>query len=146
MNHYFYDFELYISPELPIPSGNLSGENKKNLLIVVEEGDFTEENKAFLAKVLSAVNYDLAQDTSILVCHKDKAISVSSLMRDDTYQNCLIFGIEPKKIGFAMETILYQALTISDKNYLLGHNLEKIKTSSQFKKPLWTALQSIFKV
>jgi len=144
LHRYFYDFEVYISPESDIPGTNLTGDNEKKLLLVLREGDLSEENKVFLTKVLSAVSYDLDRDASILVAPKDQAIAVNKMMQSGSYNNCIIFGIDPKEIGFSIEAVSYNPFTIADKKYLIGHSLEKIKTSTQLKKPLWKALQAIF--
>jgi len=144
LKHYFYDFEIYQSPSSDIPTEILTGGNQKKLLVVVEVDDFTDENKAFLAKILGAVKYDMSNDASLLVLQNGQPLAVNSLLHTDKYTNALIFGIKPKDIGLSIETFLYAPFSISGKKLLIGHSLEKIKSSTDLKKNLWTALQAIF--
>ncbi|GLR17366.1 hypothetical protein [Portibacter lacus] len=143
MNSYFYDFDIYISSEEDIPSALLQGDNEKKLLVIVNAADYTAENKAFLAKILSAISYDLDKDANVLVLPKEKSYSVTSLIKNGFYTNVLIFGINLKDIGFSVSTYLYAPFEIAGKTYLINHPLEKVKSSVDFKKSLWTALQAM---
>lgn len=142
MQHPFFDFEVYQSGNSDIPQERLSGENQKALLVIAREDDLSEENQQFLAKILSAVKYDLLQDASILKLEKNENISVQQLL--SKYDTVLSFGIKVSDIGMSFETILYQPIILLEKKYLIGHSLENIKGNQGYKKALWGALQKVF--
>ncbi|WP_235296245.1 hypothetical protein [Portibacter marinus] len=144
MNHYFYDFELFHSPDSSIPPENFQGENAKKLLVVVHKSDFHQENQDFLAKVLSAIKLEMQKDATILLMPDDRNYAVNDLMNSHDYQKCLMFGIQPTDVGFAIETHLYLPFEISGKHYIVGHKLEKIKADTDRKKALWSALQQVW--
>lgn len=144
LNHYFYDFDIYQSADSEIPSKQRSGKNEKKLLVVVKELDFTEENKAFLSKILSAVKYKMEDDASILVIPDGEVYAVNELLINADFEHAIIFGIKPKDLGLSIETYLYSPFKIARIQILVGHSLETIKTSTNDKKNLWTALQAIF--
>ena len=144
MNHYFYDFEIYNSPNTDFPASASIGKNEKKLLIVLQNEDISEENKSFLEKILSAVKYNLDNDAQRLTIQKNEAIGINEILKKNEANDIVIFGINPKKLGLSFETILYKPSIISKKTFLVCHSLEQIKKSQDLKKALWIALQGVF--
>jgi hypothetical protein len=74
----------------------------------------------------------------------EKQYAINSLISGSKCTTALIFGFNPKEIGISIETFLYAPFTISSNSLLIGHQLEKIKASTEYKKTLWGALQKLF--
>lgn len=144
LNQHFYDFEIYDSPSTEIPDNSLIGGNAKKLLVVVKRSDFSEENKAFLSKVLSAVKFDINSDCRVLILPEKGDYGIGNLLNTEQCTSILLFGINPKHIGLSIETFLYAPFKIASFSFLLGQSLEKIKNSTENKKSLWSALQKLF--
>jgi hypothetical protein len=146
VNPYFYDFDIYQSLDTDIPADLFLGQNQKKLLVIVSVSDFTDENKAFLSKVLGAVKYDMLTDALVLVLPKDKSFGINKLISNEKLSEILIFGQNPKDLGLSIETFLYAPFNIAGKSFLIAHPLEKIKLSTEYKKNLWSALQNLFPI
>lgn len=146
VNPYFYDFDIYQSPTTDIPANHFMGNNQKKLLVIVGDSDFSQENQDFLSKVLSAVKYDMLADASILVLPKNETFGINKLISGEKQNRILIFGHRPSDLGLSIETLLYSPLNIANKSFLIGHSLEKISKSTEHKKNLWAALQSLFPI
>lgn len=144
MNQYFYDFDIYQSPSRELPSELLTGSNEKNLLIVVLHSDYSTENQEFLTKVLGAVDYDIANDTTLLRLPDNQELAVNRLVNHGDYKQCLMFGVDPKKCGYSFESFLYAPFIISNTTFILGNSLSRLKGSVEYKKALWNCLQTVF--
>ncbi len=144
MNHLFYDFEIYQSPETEIPAQFLLGKNEKKLLVVIRTSDFSDKNKELISKILGAVHYKLEKDAIQLHIPADKSFGINHLLVKNIVDDVVIFGVNPKEIGLSIEPILYQPIQIGTKRLLIAHSLEQISKNQDYKKALWNALQQIF--
>ncbi len=144
LNHYLYDFDVYKSPSTEIPSELLLGDNEKKLLVVIKKEDFSAENRNFLSKILAAVKYELEKDAVIFSLPDGVSFSIADLVKESKMNDVILFGVNPKEVGFSFETIVYVPHCINKVNILIAHGLEQIKVKTDLKKALWAALQQMF--
>lgn len=141
MTELFYDFEIYDIPEAEI---SLNIENaEQNLLVVAYEDDFNEHN-ALLFKILSAIGYEKDRNAMIHNLKIGESINLSRAVPREI-SNVLCFGMMPKDIGFNASFRPNAFYKTENFSVLLSYNLEKLGTSVENKRALWTALQTHFK-
>lgn len=149
MDNLFFDFPLFpASNELPA-SKFCSGENQKNILIVLKWESAIDELKPFLSKVLTAVKLDIEKDVLIVDKTPENNIGFNALLKAYTFRHILIFGILPQELGLHFKLSTYEALSHRGQLYLLADGIEDIykerqSGGKQKAGALWNSLKSIF--
>lgn len=149
MNNLFFDFPLFpASDELPAPEF-CSGENQKNILIILKWESAIDELKPFLSKVLTAVKLDIEKDVFIINKTPENNIGFNALLKEYTFRHIIIFGILPHELGLHFKLSTYEALSHRDQVYLLADALVDIYAERQSggkekAGALWNSLKSIF--
>lgn len=149
MNNLFFDFPLFpASHELPAPKF-CSGENQKNILIILKWESAADELKPFLSKVLTSVKLDIDKDVLIVDKTPENNIGFNALLKEYTFRHILIFGILPQDLGLHFKLSTYEALSHRGQVYLLADALSEIyeerqSGGKQKAGALWNCLKSIF--
>jgi hypothetical protein len=122
------------------------GENKKNILIVVDHGDavyLPDDELSFLTTMLSACKLSLA----------DVAIVNRNNYRDKEYKELLVyfksrivffFGIDPVSFGMPVSFPHFQIQPFANATFLFAPSLEEHKKDELLKSKLWVCLRRIF--
>jgi len=111
--------------------------------VVLNVSDWTDQTKELLLKMLKAVKLNDNQ-FQIIPVSSDKSISSESLI--SLSENCkiLVFGLTPKDIHMNIKAVLYQTTKLEGASILFSDSLSTLIQKPELKKPLWTALQTIF--
>ncbi len=70
----------------------ISGKNQKNCLVIVLGAGFNEENHAFLAKIFSAVQFDLENDIMLYTWDQTDKTSLVQIMARLPFSTCILLG------------------------------------------------------
>ncbi len=120
------------------------GENRKGILIVVNEAEhpfLSEANLAFLTTILSACALSL-QDVAIINSHQMQA-GVDDLQAQFSPKKILLLNIDAALFSLAAvdNYVVSKASTL---DYLLAPSLDAIQTSQDEKRKLWAGLKQLF--
>lgn len=138
----FFNAAIYKAKDI-VSNPGILGKNKKQILIVCNDFD-KSEIADFLTKIMSAVNTDLQEDTSILNLKETDSVSWSNLVKTTKPEKVIFFGIEPARIGLHLKLMKYQNNSWSDMKILASDSLEEIIADKYKKSMLWRELQVLF--
>lgn len=149
MNSSFNDFQLFAVPERDKALKDKKGDNEKELVIVWESAEESAEMEAFLAKVLSAIQFKLNKDSLLVRLTPGENISSISLRQKHSVRFLISFGLAPRRLGLHFEHQLYQSFQHQGITYLFVDDLkvifnERQEGGKQKSSALWKALKYIF--
>ena len=149
MKSSFNNFQIFAVPERDKALKDKKGDNGKELIIVWESAEESAELEAFLAKVLSAIQFKLDKDSLLVRLTPGENISSISLRQKHNMSYLISFGVDPRRLGLHFEHTLYQAFQHQGITYLFVDDLEAIfeerqEGGKQKSSALWKALQHIF--
>lgn len=144
LNLNFFDSKLFLFPESTELLKSTSGSNQKSLLVVYNKDSATEANLELLAKILSAVKYNLAEDVLSLPISKGKMSSFIGLTTKERFEHVLVFGCSPTQIGLNFQVQKYTAMICNDCCFLFVDDLADIAKRKELKASLWQCLQKLF--
>jgi hypothetical protein len=145
--HLLLDEPIYVLNEhfeghdsAPVPEyeqlTNYKGENKKGILIIIEEkaeDTVAVKDEEFLFKGLNALNI-IAEDVAIIDKHPD----IDS--QEIKHNKRITFSANPAKEK------LYQVDTIDNISQLECHSINQIRNNQDLKVSFWLALKTMFEV
>ncbi len=114
-------------------------------VVLLKATESSDKDKELLSKMLGAVKRSMDDTTLITVSEEEQGQSIAGLFENHAIQQILVFGISPKDLGLNIKARLYQPQTMHDKQILFSHGLPAIIQKPEYKKPLWEALQQVFK-
>lgn len=130
----FFDFKLYQFEDKQRQKSNTTAS------IAIVSQALSSENRAFLHKILSAVQLDLNQGIDLY----EKQVLYKDLSQELSYKTCLVFGYQPKEIGLHIQAKAYKIVPFKGIKLLFSHDLQAISEDVQKKKMLWQQLQLLF--
>lgn len=143
-------FEITELPESDSKMLGRQGANARGILIVSEAvGDPTV--KAFLEKVLRAVQIELDRDALWLSPAPETAPPpLSKLMHEFAFDTVLVFGYEAPQLGLQINWQHYAPIPFLGKTLLFSHSLpllmeERARNEKTYSGPLWAALKHVFR-
>ena len=138
----FLDFEVY--PLAAFDSAQFEGQNQQKTLIVLGEESQTEEQKQFLEKIMSAVQFNLQEDTLIYALSQDRPISFSVICQNNDIEKVIFFNTPLEKMGLYLQLPKYRPIHWNDFQLLNADSLAQISKEKRLKGGLWTALKAMF--
>jgi hypothetical protein len=145
LNPDFFTTNLYNVSDEKNSDLNLRGSNQKQLVIVYR-AENTPLDEVFLAKILTAVQYDLQQDTTLIELRKNQNFSFKNISKTLSPKHVISLGVSPKNIGVNLNDQLYKPRNIKNCCFLFTDKLSKIAEDKNKKGALWECLQSMFTV
>ncbi|PLK45454.1 hypothetical protein [Emticicia sp. TH156] len=125
----------------PVVSKPAALQLTQEVLILAER--ISEDEKAFLGKILSAVGLSLAQ-VDLIDVQVMPTIDYPSFLAQKTTSKLISFGVGFSKLNWDVVLTPYQLKSLSGITFLLANNLQTISTDTAHKKNLWAALQVMF--
>jgi len=121
------------------------GTNKKGLLVTISTGEI-EAMTPFLAKILSAIKFELSKDALLLeLTNKDKWSFMDLChMADKPIEKAIFFGQSPNEVGLNIVAQKYTLVHVGGKTLMFADSLTKISEDATVKKLLWGQLQVMF--
>jgi len=121
------------------------GENKKNILIVVntKEAVYLPDNElTFLTTVLSACGLDLSHVAILNWYHQKQKVS-SWVLEQLKPKQVLLLDVLPIEFGFASNA-LYTVQKSNGLQFVAAPSLSDIEGTKETKKQLWVVLKQLF--
>jgi hypothetical protein len=148
--------ESFLKPEpIATTDNNLTnnqwkhlGENKKNILIVVDYTDavyLPDEELSFLTNMLFACKLSLA-DVAIVNRNNYKKREYKELLAWFKSRIVFLFGIDPVSFGLPVSFPQFQIQPFAKATFLFAPSLEEHKKDELLKSKLWVCLRRIFMV
>ena len=150
MNTSFFDYKVFVPGESAQHREALHGTHAKGLLLLFVAHEQQLELLDFLKKILSAVQYDLEQDTAYLSINASEPVNVASLAAQNALNKVICFGVPLPQLGFHFEIPLYYPHKHQGVTYLFVDDLKAIYEERQaggkkLSGALWKCMQEIFK-
>ncbi|MBI5914760.1 MAG: hypothetical protein HY842_05240 [Bacteroidetes bacterium] len=138
-----FDFEIFPLKENMVSEGE--GNNRKGLFVAIA-GAEEPSSKDFLAKVLQAAGFDLAEDALTFWATSPQPFCFTELRHQAGFSHALFFGVPPMQAGLQLNLQPNQPLTVGEVTYLFSASLTDIQASPALKRPLWEGLKAMFQV
>lgn len=97
-----------------------------------------------LAKIMKAINVDLAEDAFLLELEASESFHFLSLHRQLEVECMISFGLSPNAMGLHFNHQSYVPTTFMQWQFLLADALPDIAGTQALKGALWAALQKMF--
>jgi hypothetical protein len=114
---------------------------KHKVLILTEV--ISDNEKAFLAKILTAVGLSLDQ-IDLLELSKIQTIDYQSFIMQNKTKKFISFGVGLGKLDWSILLNLYQIKNVVGVDFLLSDELRIVEADLTLKKALWTSLKQMF--
>lgn len=119
------------------------GDFAKNILVMVLSEPNSPGNKAFIAKVLSAANLDLAADTCFAEVPAGTPVNCFAGLPERP-KFILVFGLPPAQVGLFAAVQPYQPLHFHGANWVFADALSILEPDRDKKGKLWNILKTLF--
>jgi len=152
-----YHFTLIDTDEIAAKTGTTAivsgddkylGENKKNILIIVDFADATflpDQALSFLTNMLTACKLTLA-DVVILNITKYKEKNYKELISTFKSRIVFLFGVEPVSFGLPVTFPHFQIQPFNNATFLFTPSLKECENDALLKSKLWVCLRRIFAI
>lgn len=124
------------------------GENKKNIIILIEDKNSTylpDDDLRFLIDILTACNLSM-QDVALVNIAKNEGISYQNIQEFFKPDIIICMGVEPDKLAFPLSFPAYQVQQYNQQQYLISPDLKKLSADKKEKLQLWNCLKKIFSI
>lgn len=139
------DADIFNVPEQDLTSAMIKGEGKKKLLLLARKSDLLEGGKEKLGAIIKAINYDINEDCYICIFDDHKVnLPIGPILRKLEIKDLIVFGVNPKEIGFYIQAKLYTNFNFENVSFILSHRIHEMNANRQFKLALWGCLQKQF--
>lgn len=133
-------------PATPPDPWKYLGENKKNILIVVDYPGIPfipDEELSFLTGMLTACQLNLG-DVAIVNRHNTGDSDYRSFAAQFSSRIVFLFGVEPSSFGIPMSFPHFQVQSFNKTTFLYVPPLEERNKDQLYKSKLWVSLRRIF--
>jgi hypothetical protein len=121
------------------------GENKKGILILVEDNSATflnENSFQFLLNILTACKLNMGD---VALINKTAVNTpLTDVIKELSCKTILLFGIEARDMNLPIDFPHYQVQKHGNITYLSGNEFEMLEADKQLKGKLWLCLKKIF--
>ncbi len=141
-----FDAKEQIEKNLPVSSFNILGNNRRRVIIIVENNEtlYLPDNQLnFLLGILSACKLTM-EDVAIMNITKNKAVTYKAIDLELKAEKIILFGVSPAQIELPLEFPLYQIQQYNKQTYITAAMLPDIQDDKAEKTKLWNCLKQIF--
>jgi|1048.fasta_scaffold09425_4 hypothetical protein len=122
------------------------GKFGKKVLVIWEEETPNPASRAFLEKMLAAVQVNLETDCYYATLQKGESGALIATIKEKQPNQVLVFGTQPPQLGIHFEQFLYQPLFFYQTWFLFADELVRLEPDKALKTQLWNNLKQIFTV
>ncbi|MBL7790989.1 MAG: hypothetical protein JNK77_01600 [Saprospiraceae bacterium] len=142
------DFDLFPISDQKQIDNQWVGKCQKGILVLAGEEIAQEANRAFLQKVLSAIQVDLDNDAALLLVAPGDQHRFAGIPAQFAIKQVISFGVPLTQLGIQAALSPYQPAPIGNCKFLLAEPLALIRESrekgdNRRAGALWKALQSL---
>ena len=138
----FLDFDVY--PINDFSKDHFKGNNNQKTLIVLGTKSQTAGNEQFLQKIISAVKFNLTEDTVIYRFNQEKPMAFATICQNYDIEKVIFFDTNLTDLGLHIQFPKYQVVNWNDFQLLNVDSLSKIEQDNRLKGGLWNALKTMF--
>ena len=141
-----FDAKEQAEKNLPVSSFNILGNNRRRVIIIVENDEtlyLPDDQLNFLLGILSACKLTM-EDVAIMNITKNKAATYKAIELELRAEKIILFGISPAQIELPLEFPLYQIQQYNKQTYIAAAMLPNIQDDKAEKTKLWNCLKQIF--
>lgn len=123
---------------------NTLGDNKKNILILVQDENslhLSDADLQFFTGILNACKLSFA-DIQLLNLAKNSYITIENIVANLSPEKIIAFGIE--SVLFPVEISHFRIVKNKKQTYLTAPTLSELSKNIDSKKELWICLKTIF--
>ncbi len=123
------------------------GENRKNILIVVNDAEavhISDADLQFLTRMLTACKLSLA-DVAIVNLNQ-QPVSYKEILAELKSRICLLFTVEPSSFGLPMSFPFFQIQPFANCSFLYSPSLSELGNDDLLKSKLWVTLRRLFNI
>lgn len=135
--------QVFLAAERSAMAG-AGGKFARQIFIISLQEPNSNENQAFVAKVLAAAQLNLEQDTLLSEIPAGEPRAIAPDIRELRPQFVLVFGIPAAQIGLSVQITPYQPLEYYGVRWLFADPLSVLAPDKNKKTQLWAALQKMF--
>jgi hypothetical protein len=129
-----------------LPDWKWLGENRKNVLIIVNYSDavhLPDHDLDFLTGILGACKFSIA-DVAILNLNNHKEALYKELVTFFKSKIVLLFAVEPALFGLPMNFPHFQIQPFAGNSFLYSPSLKELENDRVLKSKLWVCLKRLF--
>jgi hypothetical protein len=122
------------------------GENRKNVLIIVNNSDVVhlpDSDLSFLTGILSACKLNMA-DVAIVNLNNHPEATYKEFAAFFKSKIVFLFAVEPASFGLPMSFPHFQIQPFSNNSFLFSPSLQELENDKVLKSKLWVCLKRIF--
>jgi hypothetical protein len=122
------------------------GDNKKNILLVVDHSGIThlpDDELEFVTAILSACKLNIG-DVAIINRNNYPEYTYKDYARYFNSRVVLLFGIDPVSFGLPVDFPHFQVQGLNNTTFLYSPSMDERNHDKLFKSKLWVCLQKIF--
>ena len=127
---------------------NFLGENKKNILIIVDYKEakyLPDDELSFLTNMLNACKLNLA-DVAIVNLNARDGVNYKELVAELKSRIVFLFGVEPSFFGLPVSFPHFQIQPFANATFLFTPSLNECNKDALLKSKLWVCLRRIFAI
>ena len=124
------------------------GENKKNILVIVDNPDtvyLPDQHLQLLTSMLTACNLSLS-DVAIINLRNQPSQNYKPIITEFISRVVLMFGIGPEQIDLPMNFPQFQIQAFAGASFLCSPSLDELENDKMLKCKLWVALRRLFNI
>ena len=138
------DYKVFVAPDFSKIYSNISGDNKKGVLVINLDED-SPEMVAFLQKILASAQLDLHADCLLLTAKsEEKFPPLVPFLKENAIKIVLVFGFSPTDLGMNINTPQYFITPFNNYSFLFSPKLSVINASADHKRGLWNCIKGLF--
>lgn len=138
----FLDFDVY--PVNDFNKDDFKGNNHQKTLIALGSKSQTKGNEQFLQKIITAVKYNLTEDTLIYSFNQEQPIPFAEICQNYDIEKVILFDIELTDLGLHIQLPKYRVTDWNGLQLLNVDSLSKIEQDNRLKGGLWNGLKMMF--
>ena len=138
----FLDFKVY--PLTEFDKSQFKGKNLQKTLLFLGKNSQSEKQIQFLEKIISAIKFDLLEDTLIYNINQDQPVGFNTICQNYEIEKVIFFDVTPQSLGLHLQIPKYQPTNWSNFKLLYADSLSKISIDQRLKGNLWNALKAMF--
>src|SRR5690606_17346249 len=115
---------------------------KKNVHLILNQNDKSDDTIAYLSKIMSAINLSIVNDCSIHYADYQNKNWFNLFLTQSGPSKCIFFGVDPALIGIWFQVPLYRYFTLLDNDFIFIDAPDTIKTNKEKKGLFWGELRS----
>ena len=136
-------YNIYQIPSQTPLETPLTGKNKRNILIVLENSAYQSQSD-LLRRIMQSVGLDLETDCLVLPLLEPDYIPFHKLQKKYKISDVLVFGEFMKHLGIQARIPANSPFTFSGAKFLRTYPLPQLISDQAKKRKLWNALKQMF--